>query len=175
MNRFAIALAAPLVSVLCSAAQAESRLDMAAVTACVATSTDLGTSPNGCVDQAHARCLAIDGETPAVATLCFDETRAEWSDAIAARMAHLSETAPERLAALAGIELKYDLLTALVQCDRMEEIAQLREIAAEEILLQKTRCAATASGLAYVRLLWRLPDPETAPAPQTPPAQEKDQ
>ncbi|SMX41665.1 hypothetical protein [Maliponia aquimaris] len=173
MIRSLAACAVPLALLLAAPAGAEGRLDITTVNACVATSTELGTSPNGCVDQAHAPCLQVDSETPAVATLCFEETRADWSAAISARMATLSATAPERLAALAGIELKYDLLTALVQCDRMEELAQLREIAAEDTLLQKTRCAATASGLAYVRLLWRLPDPETAP--QSPPAQEKDQ
>ncbi len=151
------------LSLSATAAMAEPRIDIAAVDSCVATATDLGTSPNGCVDQAHAPCLRIPAETPAVATLCFEETRAEWSEAISARMSDLSDRAPERISALAGIEVKYDLLTALVQCDRMEELGRLRDIASGDILLQKTRCTATASGLAYVRLLWRLPDPDTDP------------
>lgn len=170
IRRFAALCAAPLALALALAdtpALAEPRLDMDSVQACVATASELGKSPNGCVDQAHAPCLRVNSDTPAVATLCFEETRSEWSGAIATRMQRLGETAPEKLAALAGVEVKYDLLTSLVQCDRMEELAQLREIAAEEILLQKSRCHATASGLAYVRLLWRLPDPQSPPSKET--------
>lgn len=137
----------------------EGNLDLDGVRTCVATAADLGKKPTGCVDTAHAACLRVSSETPAVAALCFEQTRAKWSDAITARMDHLRNAAPERIAALAGIEVKYDLLSSLVQCDRMEELALLREVPAEEILIQKSRCAATASGLAYIRLLWRLPDP----------------
>ncbi|WP_323771292.1 hypothetical protein [Antarctobacter sp.] len=140
-------------------AAAEEPLDLNAVRACVSTAIDLGNKPTGCVDSAHSACLRVSSETPAVAALCFEEARAQWSDAIGTRMEHLRDAAPERIAALAGIELKYDLLSSLVQCDRMEELALLREIPAEEIRTQKSRCTATASGLAYIRLLWRLPDP----------------
>ncbi|WP_167647537.1 hypothetical protein [Mameliella alba] len=155
----ALLLAAPL--------QAEPRLDLDNLRSCVETAVDLGKAPTACVDTAHAPCLEISTETPAVAGLCFTETRQEWSEAIAARMADLGEKAPERIAALAGIEVKYDLLSSLVQCDRMEELALLRELPAEEIQLQKARCTATASGLAYIRLLWRLPDPDTPLAKET--------
>lgn len=155
-----VALLAALSFAMPGTASAETRLDLDTVAACVGTAADLGKSPNGCVDQAHTACLRLPADTPAVASLCFEETRAAWSDAIGARMADLSIRAPERIAALAGIEVKYDLLSALTQCDRMEELARLREAPTPEILLQKTRCTATASGLAYVRLLWRLPDPD---------------
>ncbi|WP_417210047.1 hypothetical protein [Antarctobacter sp.] len=161
-------LAASLALVLtCTTpAAADDRLDLDAVRACVATAIDLGKKPTGCVDSAHTACLRVTSETPAVAALCFEEARTQWSEAIANRMDHLRDTAPERIAALAGIELKYDLLSSLVQCDRMEELALLREIPSEEIRTQKSRCTATASGLAYIRLLWRLPDPD--PDPITP-------
>lgn len=156
--RFAASLMLALASA--TPASAEDRLDLDTVRSCIATAMDLGKKPTGCVDGAHAACLQDAAETPAVATLCFEEARAQWSTAIAARMDHLRDAAPERIAALAGIELKYDLLSSLVQCDRMEELAILREIPAEEIRTQKSRCTATASGLAYIRLLWRLPDPD---------------
>lgn len=142
------------------------RLDLPTINACVATAADLGKSPNGCVDTAQVPCLRVNTDTPAVAALCFEESRAEWAAAISARMTEISDRAPERISALAGIEVKYDLLSALVQCDRMEELALLREITPQEIQLQKTHCTAYASGLAYIRLLWRLPDP----TPDTPPA-----
>ena len=169
-TRSAAHRAAPMMLaalVLAPPAQAEPRLDLDAVRSCVETAAELGRKPTTCVDDAHAPCLQVSTETPAVAGLCFAETRQEWTDAIAARMADLGEKAPERIAALAGIEVKYDLLSALVQCDRMEELALLRELPAEEIQLQKSRCTATASGLAYIRLLWRLPDPDTPLAKET--------
>lgn len=148
-----------LAALIAGPAHAGAELDPDSVQACVATASEAGQSPLGCVDQAHAPCVGLPGDMPNVTSLCFNELRNGWSTAIASRMEKLSQEAPDRIAALAGIELKYDLLAALVQCDRLEEIEQLRETPAEEVVLQKSRCAATASGLAYVRLLWRLPDP----------------
>ncbi|MBV7393959.1 hypothetical protein [Mameliella sediminis] len=159
-DRLAACLAALCLLAPALPAQADPRLDLDSVQTCLDTALELGKKPTGCVDAAHAPCLQISPETPAVAGLCFSDARQEWSDAIGTRMSELSANAPERIAALAGIEVKYDLLSSLVQCDRMEELALLRELPAAEIQLQKARCTATASGLAYIRLLWRLPDPE---------------
>lgn len=166
---FATRSVAPFVLALACATStvAEESVDLDAVRSCVATALDLDKKPTGCVDSAHTACLRISSDTPAVAALCFEDRRADWSTAITQRMDHLRSAAPERIAALAGIEVKYDLLASLVQCDRMEELALLREVAAEEIQIQKSRCEATASGLAYIRLLWRLPDP--SPTEETKP------
>ncbi|KUF12109.1 hypothetical protein AVJ23_05940 [Pseudoponticoccus marisrubri] len=151
----ALALAGP------AAAQEPERIDPAATRACVEEALARGAAPTGCVEAAHAPCLAVPAETKMVASLCFETARQDWSGAIAARMATLRETAPEQIAALAGIEVKYDLLASLLQCDRLEELARLRETPAEDVLLQEARCAATAAGLAYIRLVARLPDPGT--------------
>ncbi|MGP6087990.1 hypothetical protein [Antarctobacter jejuensis] len=169
--RPALRAAVPLAmaTLIAAPAGAETRLDLGAVHACVTTAADEGNSPQACVDQAHAPCLSLPGDTRNVTSLCFNALRDGWSTAIAGRMASLRQDAPQRVATLAAIELKYDLLAALVQCDRLEEIEQLRETASEEILLQKSRCTATASGLAYVRLLWRMPDHVPTPS------KEKDQ
>ncbi|CUH75993.1 hypothetical protein [Tropicibacter naphthalenivorans] len=153
----------PLIAALAVglAAPASAEVDLTAVTACIDSARTDGTNPNLCVDTAHQDCLVDSAEAPAAATLCFTKAREAWSQGIAARMETIRANAPEKLAALAGIEVKYDLISSLTQCDRLEELGQLQEAEAETILLQKTRCTATASGLAYTRLLWRLPNPDT--------------
>ena len=71
-------------------------------------------------------------------------------------MGRISAIADDRIAAIAGIELKYDLITARTQCDRMEELALAASgQPAETIRRQKSRCEAGAAGLAYLRLKLR--------------------
>ncbi len=161
-RRSAAPLALAFTLAAAAAAADAPRADIAGVQRCVAAAMAQDRRPQGCVDAAHAPCLRVPAETPAVASLCFARARDDWSAAIAARMQALRAEAPEDMAARAGIEVKYDLLAALVQCDRMEAIARLRAAPAERVQLHKTRCTATASGLACIRLLWRLPDPDTA-------------
>ncbi len=146
---------APLAvaAVIAAPAQGEMSLDMDPVHACVDSAIDLGNSPLGCVDHTHAPCPSLPNDSRNVTSQCFSTLRDGWSATFAGRMDPLRIGAPDRITALAGIELKYDLLASPVQCDRLEEIEQLRETAAKDILLQKSRCTATASGHAYVRLL----------------------
>ncbi|WP_121633704.1 hypothetical protein [Tropicibacter alexandrii] len=138
-------------------------VDLDAVNSCIDTARAEQGNPNQCIDAAHQPCLVDSAEAPAAAILCFTEARETWSEGIASRMDTLRANAPEDIAALAGIEVKYDLLASLVQCDRLEELGRLRDAPTEQVVLQKARCTATASGLAYTRLLWRLPDPEESP------------
>ena len=130
--------------------------DITATKACVDNARTLGTSPNGCLAEAHAQCHRISAETPALVTLCFTTARETWTKATAEQLATLDANAPEALAARARIEAKYDLLSGLLQCDRVEELGRLSEVDPETLLLEKTRCEATASGLSYIRLLWRV-------------------
>ncbi|WP_417241338.1 hypothetical protein [Celeribacter sp.] len=129
---------------------------IADVDACMDTAAENGTLPTACVDNAHKECLEFPEDMQASAALCFTQAREMWTDGISAKLDDITATAPPQIAKIAGIEVKYDLLSALVQCDRMEELNGLREEAtAEEILRQKTACTATASGLAYTKLAWR--------------------
>lgn len=137
---------------------ARAEVDLATVDACVADSIASERMPTACVDAALAECIATPDEAPALATLCFTTARAAFSDGISAQMDRIRASADDKIAAIAGIEVKYDLLASLVQCDRMEELALLTDRPGEEIARQKIRCAATASGLAYIRLIWRAKD-----------------
>ena len=126
--------------------------DLAQLRACVAE--DPGQSA-ACLNRALSECLAYPAEAPAAATLCFRDARQVFSDAVAARMAALRETAPEGVAAVAGIEVKYDMLAHLLQCDRLEELALLEAGPTEAITRQKARCTATAAGVVYLRMIQR--------------------
>ncbi len=133
------------------------KVDLAAVDGCIANAMTLEQSPLSCIDAAHTPCLEISAETPNVTTLCFKQAQDQWSHGIARHMEVLSQEAPKEIVAIARIEVKYDLLASLLQCDRMDELAALRGTANEERLKQKTRCRATASGLAFARMVWRSP------------------
>jgi hypothetical protein len=133
-------------------------VDLSSVEACVEAHAASDTLPAPCVAQAMTECLGTPSDAPALASLCFREARDTWSEGIAARMARLKAAAPEEIAAIAGIEVKYDLLGGLLQCDRGEELALVGSGALEEIQRQKDQCTATAAGMAYIRLLWRARD-----------------
>jgi len=137
-------------------AVAEIALD--AAQGCVARHAEDGTIPTDCVAEAMADCLNVPADAPALASQCFRAARADWSAGIAARMQELRATAPERIAAIAGVEVKYDLIAGLTQCDRMEELALIGDRPLDQVQREADGCAATAAGVAYIRLLWRARD-----------------
>lgn len=138
------------------AAPALAQVDLPAADACLTERLGAGQNPAACVEAAHADCVATPPDAPALATVCFREARSAWDRGIGAEMARIAARADERIAAIAGIELKYDLIASRTQCDRMEELALAASSASpEDILRQKSRCEAAAAGLAYLRLKLR--------------------
>ena len=112
--------------------------------------------PALCVAAAHAECRAFPDTAPSAAAECFLAARTDWGTLIAAQMERVAAKASERVAQVARIEVKYDLLANLLQCDRMEELARAASNdSGETIQRQKARCAAAAAGLAYLRLKYR--------------------
>lgn len=154
MNKY---LASAVVMLALSGQHVAAEVDLGKVDGCVSNARELDQSPLSCVDAAHTPCLEIHSETPNVITLCFKQAQDSWSQGIARHIEVLVQEAPARIVTIAKIEVKYDLLASLLQCDRMDELAALQGAASEERLMQKTRCAATASGLAFARLIWRSP------------------
>lgn len=154
-NPRAVAAAALLV-VLPTAAWPE--IDLAAVAACIDRPRTEGGVAVDCVAEAMTTCRVIPPEAPALASQCYRTARAEWSQGITSRMAGLRSSAPETIAAIAAIEVKYDLLSGLMQCDRMRDLALLGDAPEETIQREADRCAADAAGRAYVRLIWRARD-----------------
>ncbi|SEF76314.1 hypothetical protein [Jhaorihella thermophila] len=104
-----------------------------------------------CVNEAQVACFQYEEASPA-ANACFLAAKEEWGELIAARMDRIRATAPPEIAAIAGIEVKYDLRGNLMQCDRMEELALVREDPGPAVLARRVRCEATAVGLAYAKL-----------------------
>lgn len=134
-------------------------VDLPAVETCLSESAATGQPPDLCIEAAQSACLEADEEAPAVATLCFVEAEKVWQGGIAALMAQISAQAPEEIAAIAGIETKYDLLSALLQCSRMEDLALAVGRASEAaILRQNARCKASAAALTHARLFLRSQD-----------------
>ncbi len=146
----------PLLLMTLSALPALAEVDLDRVDACVAERIGAQQPPAPCVDSAQSACTLAQAEAPSAAALCYVEARRVWSDGISATMELLRRSATEQIAAIAGIEVKYDILANLLQCDRLEELALLAGQHSEEVIrLNKTRCEATASGLVYTRLKWR--------------------
>jgi len=150
-----------LISVVaaCLALPAMAEVDLNTVNACIDTAANEQTNPALCIDQSHTACLDGAQETPAIATLCFTETRQQWTDSVGARMQAATANLNDRMQSVLNIETKYDLLSSLIQCDRMEELAIAATVSpGDSIALQKARCLSTASALAYVRLYIRVRD-----------------
>lgn len=141
------------------AAMAGADVTLARVDACLSERLAAGQPPAACVEEAHATCMRVDNETPAVATLCFVEAEKVWNGGIAGVMAQLADKAPEEITAIARIEVKYDLLAALLQCRRLEELSlSVGRDSDEMILRQNARCKANATGLTYALLFLRSQD-----------------
>lgn len=151
-----LCLLAPFAVQLALAPPAMAQMDLDGVNDCLSERLSAGQAPATCIDEAHSPCTAVNSDRPAVATLCFVEVEKHWQSGIAALMATIKEKASEDIAAVAGVEGKYDLLSALLQCSRMEELAVIvgRE-SNDAIVRQNARCKANAAGLTYARLFLR--------------------
>jgi hypothetical protein len=134
---------------------ASAEVSIEAVDTCLEQAFTAGTNPNECVDQTHQTCGTMPEDMHSAAALCFTKAREDWAAGIAAQMEALKAKADDKIMSIAGIEVKYDILSSLLQCDRMEELNRLSDQSGELILRQKAGCESTASGLAYVRLVWR--------------------
>ena len=130
--------------------------DIAQVNTCLDKAAQGQGAPAACIEILQTPCLDNAQETPAVATLCLKNAQDVFSDGIAAVMAKTVAEFDERQAAVVRIEVKYDLLTNLLQCDRLEEVSlATTEISGAEATLQAARCQSTASALTYARLYIR--------------------
>lgn len=107
-----------------------------------------------CIVEAQAVCLSFPEPSLAGAE-CYRNAKEHWGGLIAARMEEIRAVASNELAAVAGIEVKYDLQGNLMQCDRMEELALVRKDPDEETVYARMRCEATAVGLAYAKLSYQ--------------------
>lgn len=137
-----------------SAAGAE--VDLTAADTCLTQRIEAGQNPATCVEDAQAYCRLTPQDAPALAAVCFRDAQAEWDRGITEEMGRIRQRAEPRIAAIAGIELKYDLIASRTQCDRMEELALAASAEPPEtIQRRKSRCQASAAGLAYLRLKLR--------------------
>lgn len=131
----------------------------ATVSACIDTQFSQNQSAKACLDVAHARCDGEPENAATVAAECYQKTNEFWTKSIRLEMQSLAEKAPQDIAVITGIELKYDILTAMLQCDRQEALALAAgTIGADVILRQKLRCQSSVTGLAFTRLKWQTRD-----------------
>lgn len=138
------------------AAPAMAEVDVTAAASCFGAAADAGTDPSDCIDAAHEACMVDAQERGLVAALCFTNAKDAWSAGLAARLQRVMSESDQQTAALAQVETKYDLLAALLQCDRIEELSLIgSDQTGEMITMQKARCTANASALAYMRLYLR--------------------
>ena len=141
---------------MCLSTTAIADVDLTVADACLTDRLSQNQNPSSCVDQAHQRCLTTQADMSATAILCFSQAKEAWNIGIATNMEQIRETATDRIAAIAAIELKYDLLANLMQCDRMEELAKAgSEATGDQISRQRGQCEASAAGLVYLRVKMR--------------------
>lgn len=156
-RNFRLSAVSAVLFALARPAMAE--VDLARVNSCLTERLAGAQPPATCIDDAQVSCVSVNRDTPAVATLCFVEVEQEWQAAIASLMKTISQNAPEEIAAIAGIEAKYDLLSSLLQCSRMEELSlSVGRETGEAIQRQNAHCKANAAGLTYARIFLRSRD-----------------
>lgn len=108
-----------------------------------------------CVQEAYGTCLQDAAEAPAAAVACFLQSKQDWAGLMSEQLTLLQPALGAEAYARLEIETRYDVLTQLVQCDRLHELTLLQQQDADIINVQKARCEATASGLTYMKLLWQ--------------------
>lgn len=107
-----------------------------------------------CVQETQTACLSFEAPSLAGAD-CFRRAKDRWGGLIAQRMDQIRDGAREEVAAIAAIEVKYDLKGNLMQCDRMEELSLVQQDPGEATVYARLRCEATAVGLAYAKLYYQ--------------------
>jgi hypothetical protein len=66
-------------------------------------------------------------------------------------MADITARADDRIAKIAGVELKYDLISGLTECNRMEDLARVGSDQSPELIQrEREHCEASAAALAYM-------------------------
>lgn len=147
-------LAVPIWLAFGGPAPALAEVDLNRFHSCIEAQIDGNRPAADCVQQEHLACGDFPLETaPQAAILCYVEAQDSWTSAIKTKLDWLKDRPEPKIADVAGIEVKYDVLRNLLQCDRMEELAGLTEQDATAAGVQKARCTATAFGLAYARLV----------------------
>lgn len=142
-----------VLALLCAGAAAHAKVDLAEARTCIADSIAATVSPAVCIDAAHAACHTVAPENAATAIVCFRDARAVWDGGITDALARLRASADDTRAAIGAVELKYDLIGSLTQCDRLEELAIVgSDTPPETILRDKSGCEAAAAAFAYIRL-----------------------
>jgi len=145
-----------LAAAIIAATPVVAQVDLDQAQACFAEAAQGQGDALACIDAAQDACMDNAQETPAVATLCFNEAQGAWSQALGARIQQLTTNADDTLAAVIRIETKYDLLGQLMQCDRVEALSVAASgLSGPMIALQKARCQSTASALTYLQLIQR--------------------
>lgn len=144
-----------LVAFLAGPAQAEVNLDN--FHQCLEAQIAANAPALACVQAEQSECSNYQAEkAPAAATLCLVKANDIWSEAIRTTLADIrtkvQDTDQAQIADIAEIEVKYDVLSGLLQCDRVQELALLGDTSSERINVQKSTCTATTMGLSYAKL-----------------------
>ncbi|MDH5797891.1 MAG: hypothetical protein OEZ19_04945 [Paracoccaceae bacterium] len=152
---FRFLLAGLTIFTFAGLAEARDLLGQSDIDKCIEVRDTAGENVTDCVDIAQSQCNTFGTKAPLAALQCFRGVKEEWDEYIRTRMEQVNQTANEKLFALVQIEVKYDLLQNLLQCDRMTELQLLQSPSPEESALQQARCEATATGLVYVKFYWQ--------------------
>ena len=147
---FAVGTVAGASGLRADTTSVEASLDQAEL--CLTESIKAAANPAECLMKVHSPCLAYSQATAPQASLCFVEMRKGWDAKIKTLLEEVSVSGDAKLAASVRIESKYELLANLLNCDRLDELAELYAQPETERILQKTRCEATASAVTFIKL-----------------------
>lgn len=140
-----------LLAALSGPASAE-EVDTEAFRACLSDGGGGAGALHSCLGAAHAACDAIPAETPAAAIQCYRGAEHGWTEALGAQFGAAGTGTDADAGIAASINARYDLLTALLQCDRRQELGlALTQDPGAEIQVARARCAAISAALVLAR------------------------
>ncbi|SIO12299.1 hypothetical protein [Vannielia litorea] len=135
-----------------SPASAQSpEVDLEAIVACVQNAAG-GSAAARCIEASLTPCDSVQYETPAVALLCYQTARATFDEGITAERQRLAALDKPVDAGFVTVNARYDMLGALLECDRDEDISLLGDHQPQDVARAKARCLTSVSAVTWLKL-----------------------
>ncbi len=125
--------------------------DLAALGTCARAAPD-ATGAAACLEPALAPCDAVEYETPAVAMLCYETARQTFDQGISAERQRLAGLNMPVDTGFVTVNARYDMLGALLNCDRDAEITMLGDHQPQDVEREKARCLTSVSAVTWLKL-----------------------
>lgn len=142
-----------IAAILATLAQSGTATGIETFDACLTKKSPSEEAVRHCLLTSLEECITEPADVPAVATVCFRDNGSAYETGLKETIASVTSEMSEKNAVILRIDLKYELLAGLLQCDRLEELGlAVSDLSSEVIQRTRAQCEAMAVGLLYGRL-----------------------